>query len=176
MPCVECVAIKAALGTDDDPSAACFCCEACPGGRGEDRMLCEVHVQSHSKKSHPSVKTLPNAAGLTGDPARSNCASHPLNALDRLCLTCWVTVCAGCCLKDGGHPEGSHDVQPLDAAAALLLSKLRDVTPKLHTGAAELAAASDAVVRAKADMLAGLRLCGRVRSCCRGSGRPHTRC
>ena len=120
---------------DEKAVSTCIDCKA---------VLCEVHVQSHSRsrsthhhKVRPIVQDTSTAESFNSDTQqleRMHCTIHPTHKLEKFCTTCKEFFCEQCLYRGGSCKESStdssHSLLPMKEAA----DKMRGGVEKLLTG------------------------------------------
>ena len=120
---------------DEKAVSTCMDCKA---------VLCEVHVQSHSRsrsthnhKVRPIAQDTSAAASFNSDTQqleRMHCIIHPTHKLEKFCTTCKEFFCEQCLYRGGSCKESStdssHSLLPMKEAA----DKMRGGVEKLLTG------------------------------------------
>ena len=138
---------RASLPAVAAPALLCYICSVdevdtpathvCAGCfKGQDRALCAEHTHAHTR--HAGYRPLSDAR-----PTSLTCATHVDTPLKFLCLTDNCTVCAECALPGGSH--AGHDVKPVAAAVAEVLSRLDAVMEACRSGAVDKAGGAVAV-------------------------------
>ena len=121
---------------DEKAVSTCMDCKA---------VLCEVHVQSHSRsrsthhhKVRPIVQDTSTAKSFNSDTQqleRMHCIIHPTHKLEQFC-TCKEFLCEQCLYRGGsckvGSTDSSHSLLPMKEAA----DKMRGGVEKLLTDSA----------------------------------------
>ena len=122
---------------DEKAVSTCMDCKA---------VLCEVHVQSHSRsrsthhhKVRPIAQDTSTAENFNSDTQqqeRMHCIIHPTHKLEQFCATCKEFFCEQCLYRGGsckvGGTDSSHSLLPMKEAA----DKMRGDVEKLLTDSA----------------------------------------
>ena len=122
---------------DEKAVSICMDCKA---------VLCEVHVQSHSRsrsthhhKVRPIVQDTSTAESFNSDTQqleRMHCIIHPTHKLEQVCTCCKEFFCEQCLYRGGsckvGSTDSSHSLLPMKEAA----DKMRGGVKKLLTDSA----------------------------------------